>query len=71
MFWGENELTKELLKLRKSHAKDIHSLKGKVKKAEDKCSAKQKEWEPQETRLQDKVASLEKKFKENDKLLCH
>ena len=38
------ELKEELVKLKEAHSKEIYSLEDKVKKADDKYSAKKKEW---------------------------
>lgn len=38
-----NELKEELMKLKKTDAKEIRSLEDIAKKAEDKCSTKEKE----------------------------
>ena len=61
-----SELKEELAKLRETHSEEICSLEGKVKKAKDKCSATEKEWEAQEKELQGKIASLEESFKEHE-----
>ena len=54
------------MKLREVYSREICFLGGKVKKAEDKLSAKEREWGAQEKILQDKVALLEKKLKEHE-----
>ena len=59
------ELKEELVMLREAYVGEISSLKEKAKKAEEKHSAKEKQWEAQEKILQDKVASLENKFEEH------
>ena len=42
------ELKKELSKLNEAHSEKIHSLEGKVKKVDDRCSAKEKKRGAQE-----------------------
>ena len=54
-------LKKGISKLREAHFKEIHSLGVKLKKLEDKCSAKAEEWKVKEKSFQDKVALLEAK----------
>ena len=41
-------------------------MENKIKKVNDKHLAKEKEWEAQENKLQDNVASLEKKLKKHE-----
>ena len=49
------ELKEELSKLREVHSEEIRSLETKLKKVEDKCSAKEKENGEKENSFQDKV----------------
>ena len=59
-------MKEELSKLREAHFEEIHSLEVKLKKAEDKCSIKAKEWEAREKTFQDKITTLEGKGKEQE-----
>ena len=38
------ELKEELSKLKETHTEEVQILKAKLKKAEDQCLAKEKEW---------------------------
>lgn len=58
------ELKEELSKPREVHTEELQTLKAKLKKVEDKCSAQEKEWEAKEKFLQDKITTLEGKVKE-------
>ena len=55
------KLKEELSKLRETHFEEVCSLEAKIKKAKEKCSAKEKEQGVKEKSLQDKVALLEVK----------
>ena len=57
------ELKEELSKLREAHTEEVQTLKGKLKKAEDKCLARKRKWASKEKSLQDKIAILEGKMK--------
>ena len=60
------ELKEELSRLREAYSEEVYSLEAKCKKAEDKFSAKEKEWGVKEKFLQDKVALLEAKAQKKE-----
>lgn len=60
------ELKEELYRLREVYVKEVQILKAQLKKAEDKCLAKEKEWGSKEKSFQDKIAVFECKAKEQE-----